>query len=90
VALRPQAPPAARWASQQADATIARVAHDVPAVRDEHRSHATPGTLVACAALSLGERSRAQHEARHEPRRIGQIALARAAQAQWIVVGVEV
>jgi hypothetical protein len=89
VALRPQAPPAARWASQQADATIARVAPDVPAVRDEHQPHATPGALVARAALSLGERSRAQREARHEPRRIG-IALARAAQAQWIVVGVEV
>jgi hypothetical protein len=90
VALRPQAPPVARRACHQRDPTIAGIARDTPAVCQEHRSDATPGLLMAPAALPVGERSGAQGKARRELRRLGRIVVAGAAQAQWIVIGIEV
>jgi hypothetical protein len=59
-------------------------------VCDKHRPDAPAGLLTARAAVSIGKCSSAQGEARRELCRLGRIALAGAAQAQWIVIGVEV
>jgi hypothetical protein len=71
VALRPQAPPVARRACHEDNPAIAGIARDTPALCEEHWSDAAPGLLAAPAALALGERSRAQREARRQVRRLG-------------------
>jgi hypothetical protein len=90
VALCPQTPPAARRASQEHDPTIASVARDSPGLCHEHRSHATPRPAVAPAAAPLGQLPGAQHEARRELGQVERVVFPGAAQAQWIVVGIEV
>jgi hypothetical protein len=90
VALRPQTPAAARQASQEHDPATARVARHVPALRYEKRSDATSGPAMARAAPLIGELPGAQREARRELGQLERVLLTGAAQAQWIVVGVEV